>query len=172
MRGHRLNFGANNNRCHNLVQIAVSARGREVKLSRKKSYYQKTTLRFQCTGCGKCCYGDPNTHYISITDREAARIQRHLKISQEKFVQTYTETLPWGGIGIQLKPDGACPFLLDEQCQIYQQRPAQCRSYPFWSEVVESRSGWQVEAQRCEGMNRGEIVPLVQIERRLKQCAD
>lgn len=140
-----------------------------MKLSGKKSYYKKANLRFHCTGCGKCCYGDPNTHYIAISDREAVSIQRYLKISRETFFDTYTEVLPWRGRGIQLRPDGACPFLFEGKCQIYQQRPAQCKTYPFWPEVVNTRNDWLSEAYRCEGINQGEIIPLEKIEQQLRR---
>lgn len=172
MPGHRLIFGANNNRCHNLTQMVVTHRGHTLKLPHKQPFYRKAALRFHCTGCGKCCHGNPDTHYIAIGDREAARIQRHLKMSLEKFLSTFTEVLPWGEYGIRLRPDGACPFLLDEQCQIYQLRPAQCQTYPFWPEVVETNKDWLSEARRCEGINHGDIFPLKEIEQRLKQGRD
>jgi len=146
--------------------------GQGVNLLGKNTYYKKAELRFRCTGCGKCCYGDPKTHYIAATDRELVSIQRFLKLSRQDFFAAYIEALPWGGHGIQLQADGACPFLADGKCQIYEFRPAQCKSYPFWPEVVGLKNDWLSEAKRCEGINRGEIIPLAQIERELKQCGD
>jgi len=46
-------------------------------------------------------------------------------------------------------------------------RPQQCRTYPFWPEIVETRGAWQEEARRCEGMGRGPVIPLAEIRRRL-----
>jgi uncharacterized protein len=46
-------------------------------------------------------------------------------------------------------------------------RPRQCRTYPWWPELVEKKRDWTEEAQRCEGMNRGTHVPLSTIERSL-----
>lgn len=143
-----------------------------MKLSRRKPFYKKTALRFHCTGCGKCCYGNPQSHYIAITNQEAEQIQQHLRLSRDWFLRRYTRILPWGERGIRLNADGACPFLANTQCLIYRLRPAQCRHYPFWPEVVETRSGWQAEARRCEGINRGAIVPLEEIERCLKLRSD
>jgi len=146
--------------------------GQFLKLPRKQPFYKKTALRFRCTGCGKCCHGDPRSHYITANKKELEKIQLHLRLSRNRFLQTYTELLPWGDRGIRLDANGTCPFLINAQCSIYHHRPAQCRSYPFWPEVVERHKDWQSEARRCEGINQGEIIPLEQIELRLKQCSE
>lgn len=48
---------------------------------------------------------------------------------------------------------GACPFLRDRRCSIHAIRPSQCRTYPFWPEILESRGSWEVERRYCEGMS-------------------
>ncbi|MFV1998396.1 MAG: YkgJ family cysteine cluster protein [Acidiferrobacterales bacterium] len=152
--------------------MAATKKGQLLKVPRKPPFYRKTALRFHCTGCGKCCQGDPRSHYIAASEKELKIIQLHLALSRNRFLRTYTELLPWGDRGIRLDENGTCPFLVDAQCSIYRQRPAQCRSYPFWPEVVERYKDWQSEARRCEGINQGEIIPLEQIELRLKQSSD
>ena len=52
--------------------------------------------------------------------------------------------------------------------RVYPVRPLQCRTYPFWPEVLASRQAWQREARRCEGINRGRAVPAGRIRRQLK----
>lgn len=167
-----LNFGPNNNRCHNLVQSSPNTRGLILLLSHKKPFYKRSTLRFHCTGCGKCCYGNPGSHYIAASGVELEQIRQHLRLSRDWFLRHYTEALPQGNRGIRINDKGACPFLLDGQCGIYRLRPSQCRSYPFWPEIVDSQKGWQAESQRCEGINWGEIVPLKRIEQQRTRCGD
>lgn len=122
-------------------------------------------FRFACTGCGKCCTGRGD-YYVAVTAQEQRRIQRFLKISWPWFRRRYVtadddgETLRWAG--------DRCVFLgPDRRCRIYAVRPAQCRQYPFWPEVVKSAGAWQREQRRCEGIGRGAVIPLAQVRRRL-----
>jgi uncharacterized protein len=54
-----------------------------------------------------------------------------------------------------------CPFLNESGCTIHPAKPTQCRAFPFWPELVESRREWLKAARYCPGMGKG---PLVQIE--------
>ena len=72
-----------------------------------------------------------------------------------------------------MESDGRCTFLdRANQCRIYRVRPKQCRTYPFWPEVLASRSSWRSEAETCEGIGRGAVIPLKRIELALKTSAD
>lgn len=42
-------------------------------------------------------------------------------------------------------------------CKLYQARPTQCRTWPFWQEVVESAETWDQAANGCPGMNTGTL---------------
>jgi Fe-S-cluster containining protein len=66
-----------------------------------------------------------------------------------------------------IMPKGRCVFL-DEQmrCRIYKVRPLQCRTYPFWPELMNPRA-WRAEAHRCEGIDRGAVVSLARIRAEL-----
>ena len=44
-------------------------------------------------------------------------------------------------------------------CTVYEARPTQCKTWPFWPENLESRDAW-LEAKRdapCAGMESGEL---------------
>lgn len=130
-------------------------------------YYQRARLRFECTGCGACCTGGYD-HYVEANARERAAIRDYLKLSARWFRRRYQTRVDDDVVGIRLEPDGRCPFLgPDNRCRIYPVRPRQCRTYPWWPELVEREAGWQQEARRCEGLNRGAVVPLARIERAL-----
>ena len=130
-------------------------------------YYQKTALRFECTGCGACCTGGTD-HYVEVSAAEREAIRKLLGLSPAWFRRRYLEPVEDNTLGIRLNPDGRCPFLNAEgRCRVYPVRPRQCRTYPWWPELIEHRSDWQAEARRCEGMNRGAVVPLAIIERAL-----
>ena len=40
-------------------------------------------------------------------------------------------------------------------CKLYHSRPMQCRTWPFWQEVVQSQESWNEAASECPGMNAG-----------------
>jgi Fe-S-cluster containining protein len=129
-------------------------------------YYQHAKLRFECTGCGACCSGGVD-HYVEVSGAEREAIRAWLGLSPAWFRRRYLERVADDVLGIRLGKDGRCPFLTERRCRIYPVRPRQCRTYPWWPELVESKRAWEAEAKRCEGMNRGTVVPLARIERAL-----
>lgn len=131
-------------------------------------YYREHRLRFHCTGCGACCTGGGD-HYVAVDNSEQEAIRRFLGVSRSWFRRRYLLTLDTGGGELASGRDGRCVFLdAHDRCRVYPVRPRQCRSYPFWPEVVSSRSAWQAEARRCEGIGQGAVVPLRRIEAALK----
>ena len=127
------------------------------------SYHEKTPLRFHCTGCGQCCSGDPD-YYVFLTQRESEGIRRHMGLTTDWFKRRYLRRTPEGDLVINNQGGGRCVFLnKDNRCRVYADRPLQCRTYPFWPEVMKSRSMWRGEARRCEGIDQGQVVPVSRI---------
>jgi len=128
------------------------------------------TLRFECTGCGGCCTGRANSkleYYVAVTPAERERIRKYLGVSPAWFRRRYLQRFDDGQYSLRWSPD-RCVFLDGaKRCRIYPVRPAQCVTYPFWPDIVESRHGWRAEARRCEGIGRGAAVPLAQVRRQL-----
>lgn len=129
-------------------------------------------LRFECTGCGGCCTGRGNAsveYYVAITPAEQRDIQKYLGVSLAWFKRRYLMRFEDGEESLRWEDD-RCVFLDGEKrCRIYPVRPMQCRTYPFWPELVKSKFAWRAEARRCEGINRGEIVPLTRVRRALRE---
>jgi len=143
----------------------LAASGRTLQAS--GMYYRRARLRFECTGCGACCTGG-HGHFVETSTREREAIRIHLGLSRHWFRRRYLTRVDEEILGIRLNPDGRCPFLgRDNRCRVYAVRPRQCRTYPWWPELIENGKDWQDEARRCEGMNRGHVVPLSHIERAL-----
>lgn len=137
-------------------------------------YHENNPLRFACTGCGACCIGRKDD-YVLVNRGEADAIQLFLGLSRDWFRRRYLTKLDHGEYGINLGPDGRCPFLnADDMCSIYTIRPRQCRSYPFWPEIVNNATSWSTEARRCEGIDRGHIVSRQKIHAMLAldDCLD
>lgn len=130
-------------------------------------FHTKQPIRFKCTACGQCCYGDKNA-YIKLNRCEAEAITRQLGITPAWFKQNYLVTLPEGGNGIRIKDNGACSLLgNDGRCRVYSARPMQCRTYPYWPEILFNKSTWLSEKKRCEGINQGDIIDAEFINKQL-----
>jgi len=57
-------------------------------------------------------------------------------------------------------PNGfACVFLKGNSCEIYEARPKQCRTFPWWPENLTTEESWKLAAKDCEGIN--EDAPLI-----------
>jgi Fe-S-cluster containining protein len=44
-----------------------------------------------------------------------------------------------------------------DRCMVYESRPAQCGSFPFWPEILKNRQSWDEYSQTCPGMNEGDL---------------
>lgn len=112
-------------------------------------------LAFTCQGCGNCCRGPGG--YVWVSEEEAQAIARTL---QRPFREFAAALLRSTSSGLALVDDarGDCPLLGgDSRCLVYDARPRQCRTWPWWEENLASRECWEAAARRCPGMNRGEV---------------
>lgn len=108
-------------------------------------------LQFSCTGCGKCCKVDGD---VWLAPEEVTQITQHLGLNISEFRSNYikAEILPTDGNEEEswmcLKRDqGACIFLgEDNRCKIYDHRPIQCQTYPFWPSLLTDAEAWRDEA--------------------------
>lgn len=140
-------------------------------LRKKKSkpsadvWYSKG-LRFECQQCSACCGGEPGVVWLS--HGEAKRIAKRLGISVEEFYDGYTHRV---GMRVSLteKPNGDCIMLQEGKCSIYQERPIQCKTFPWWPWNLETQADWDAVARECPGCNRGKLHSFAEIERERKK---
>jgi Fe-S-cluster containining protein len=55
-------------------------------------------------------------------------------------------------------PGPECRFLDGRRCSVYDARPTQCRTWPFWPENMRPKK-WSSVAAFCPGVGKGEVVP-------------
>ena len=115
-------------------------------------------LRFECQpGCTECCR---QRGFVYLTETDVERASAYLKMTPEAFDQKYvyrTRHLR----RLRIPQEARCSFLRDDGCSIHAVKPTQCRTFPFWPELVESAKEWKKTAEYCPGINKG---PLIQIE--------
>ena len=115
------------------------------------------TLRFACQpGCTNCC---DQSGFVYLTEDDLKRAARFVGLSARRFEERYvyrTRHL----LRFRKPPDKQCPFLEEGRCSIHPAKPTQCRTFPFWPELVESRAEWKRTGEYCPGIGKG---PLIQI---------
>jgi len=109
-------------------------------------------LRFECTRCGGCCRGEAG--YVWVDDLEVALMARCLELGVAEFARTYLRKVS-GAYSLHELANGDCIFWSPAGCRIYEVRPTQCRTFPFWHEYVGSPRGWAIAARRCPGVTTG-----------------
>jgi Fe-S-cluster containining protein len=119
-------------------------------------------LRFECTQCGGCCTGAPG--YVWVNGADIAALAEAVRLNREEFERRYVRRV---GIRKSLVefPSGDCVFFHGESrsCQVYDHRPRQCRTWPFWASNLATPAAWEQMCERCPGGNRGRVVPLGKI---------
>ena len=122
--------------------------------------------RFECTVCGKCCYGQlPLTLNDAVANADrfplamlwtiirqgaksyalAARLGITVKVGKRKQVAVRITPVSY------MPPSVACPALAsDDRCSIHADKPIRCRAMPFFpyrdesdqSDLLIPRQGW------------------------------
>jgi Fe-S-cluster containining protein len=127
-------------------------------------------LRFECTECGRCCRTHGEYAHVYVDDDELAALARLLGMTPGAFRRRYTTTDELGWSELRFHGD-RCIFLDDatNRCTVYEARPTQCRTFPFWRTFV--RNGvWTAEARAiCEGLGRGRTFSAEEAEARMRE---
>ena len=125
-------------------------------------------LRFECTQCGNCCSGFPG--FVWVNDDELRAIADHTGKSIGEIRLMHTR-LYAGRLSLSEYANGDCTFFdpRTRGCSIYEARPTQCRTWPFWRSNIESPEAWERTGKSCPGVGRGDFVPLEEIEARVAQ---
>lgn len=135
----------------------------------KNEKWWKDGIRFQCQGSGKCCTsrGEFGFVYLTLADRKL--LAKKLKLTVTEFTKQHCDKT--GGIWhlkeIKERPD--CVFLKNNQCSVYEARPVQCRTWPFWPEVMNAKSWAKDVVAYCPGVNKGRVISAEEIEASLQE---
>ncbi len=129
------------------------------KSASKERFYARG-LHFECTGCGACCKLGGGFVYPTLEDVGFAL--RHLDLSVGSFTETYMDLDKDQYV---FKNDGDnCIFYGEKGCTIYEARPTQCRTFPFWTANLKSQYRWKLTEEECEGIGQGKLFHKDEIE--------
>lgn len=135
----------------------------------RSSDWYKNGIQFQCQGSGKCCTSHGEYGFVFVTIEDRRRFAKHLKISTQSFTKKYCSKFK-GAYHLNEDPKNPdCMFLENKKCSVYEARPTQCRTWPFWPEVMNAKT-WKKEVMSfCPGIGKGPTHSLAKIERNLKE---
>lgn len=133
----------------------------------KKPWYHQG-LRFKCSGCGDCCTGAPG--FVWVNKAEIAAMAEVVGEEDiERFESNFVRKI---GIRKSLKEysNGDCYFFDKETrgCTVYEARPRQCRTWPFWDSNLSSPEAWEETCEVCPGSGKGKLYQLEEIEAQRK----
>lgn len=105
--------------------------------------------KIDCTQCGRCC----NRLAPLVSEDDQLRLAKRLQITVQQLQNEYLEYEEDDEAGWIVKGE-PCVFLKDTQCSIYEDRPDNCREYPYLDSVDFN--------QRAMGMiQRTQTCPIV-----------
>jgi uncharacterized protein len=121
-------------------------------------------LRFECSQCGDCCTGAPG--FVWVVAEEIKVLAEHVGLSVADFEEKYVRK-----VGIRKSliefADGACVFFdtTKRKCTVYEARPRQCKTWPFWDSNLQTPADWQHTCEVCPGSGKGKLYQLEEIEK-------
>jgi uncharacterized protein len=126
-------------------------------------------VRFECQGSGKCCASRGQYGFVYLTLEDRRRMAKVLGLTLREFSRLHCAKTDgyW-----HLKDDTAtpdCRFLDGTKCDVYEGRPTQCRTWPFWPEVMGAK-GWAREvAAFCPGVGKGPLISPEKIREKVRE---
>ncbi len=128
-------------------------------------------IKFECQGSGNCCLSRGEYGYVFLTRDDRKNMAEHLKLTTKEFIQKYCDRK--NGV-YHLKEEATrteCVFLDGKKCGVYQARPTQCRTWPFWPEVMSAKT-WNKEVKTfCPGVGKGQVHTAEEIQKVLNEQA-
>jgi Fe-S-cluster containining protein len=96
-----------------------------------------------------------------VTSEEIAAIAKHLDKPVGEIRLMHTRPVR-GSTSLTEFANGDCTFFDPQtrKCRVYEVRPRQCRTWPFWRSNVESPETWSRTQATCPGAGQGDFVPL------------
>lgn len=135
----------------------------------KKDPWWSEGIRFECQGSGKCCtsHGEYGFVFMSIEDRR--RMAKVLKMTTAAFTKKHCD-LTNNFYHLKEDPKNTdCMFLRGKMCGVYEGRPAQCRTWPFWPEVMNAKTWKKEVVSFCPGIGKGPLRTREVIEQNLAE---
>lgn len=99
-------------------------------LKQLPNLHEEAFSKIDCLQCANCC----KNYSPRFKTPDIKRISKYLKMRESDFIDKYLRVDEEGDFVVKSVP---CPFLgNDNFCSIYEQRPSDCRRFPYTDEDV------------------------------------
>lgn len=119
-------------------------------------------IQFECQGSGRCCVSHGEYGYVYVTAADRKRMATLKGMTTAAFTKKFCQKaeglfrLLDGPAENPKKPNvRPCVFLEAKRCSIYEARPTQCRTWPFWPETMSAKAWKKDVAAFCPGVGKG-----------------
>ncbi|MEW5913058.1 MAG: YkgJ family cysteine cluster protein [Thermodesulfobacteriota bacterium] len=105
---------------------------------------------------------------LVLTPYDVLRLKQRLGLGSGEFIERYTKVAtgqngwPLPSLAMQGDAEGTCPFLTDQGCGVYPDRPGACRTYPLGRATKGGAAGgpqeeswFLVREAHCRGFDEG-----------------
>ena len=138
-------------------------------MQKNRSDWWDKGIRFECQGSGNCCLSRGEYGFVFLTRNDRKLMADHLGLRIREFTRTYCEKTKGFYHLKESKQRPECLFLEGKKCGIYSARPTQCRTWPFWPEVMNAKT-WNKEVKSfCPGVGKGRLWTKDEIEKNMRQ---
>ncbi len=122
---------------------------------------------FSCQQCSHCCRHEPG--YVYLSGKDLTKLCHWFNLDSKVFISKYCRFVPYYDgsevLCLQEKRNYDCIFW-NNGCTVYESRPVQCRTYPFWNSIIKNRETWDEESAHCPGINKGRSFSTAEIHER------
>ncbi len=81
------------------------------------------TEQIDCTACGNCCI----QFRLCVSDKDIEKLAQRLNTTSQQIKLDYIQTDQYE----QYFKNIPCGFLKDKRCTVYDDRPKECRAFPY-----------------------------------------
>ena len=99
-----------------------------------------------------------------LSEKDLSCLAEGFGMDYTVFIQTWCRWVPYvpgrERLSLREKPNLDCVFWSaggTGGCSVYENRPLQCRTFPFWDLVLSSHWAWERAGRDCPGINSGRL---------------
>ena len=107
-------------------------------------------------GCTKCC---EQQGFVYLTEEDIPRLAAYVGMAVEAFELRYVYRTK-NQRRLRVPRHAQCEFLKEGGCSVHPAKPLQCRTFPYWPELVGNKRNWEKTGKWCPGIGKGELVNI------------
>ena len=114
-------------------------------------------MRFACQpGCTKCC---EQQGFVYLTEDDIERLAGFVGLSPRDFEAAHVYRTRHQR-RLLVPRHAQCSFLVEGGCSVHEAKPLQCRTFPFWPDLVGNTRNWKKTGEWCPGIGKGGLVNI------------